>query len=352
MMIDLTKKGKIIKVLLTIVLTVVFLAAATQPVSGLFISPDPVSGTATYNIGLNTITLTVQSAEGSSVHSRSIVTLNNPYEAIYGILSHEDMERIINGENIEICITVTKNNKDVPERDKALIEKGLEDFSEQIDGLTFGEYLGITVEYRVGSEDWSNVTQTSAELELSIEKSEELRGNKADVFYIIRAHESSTTLLYDLCDNPDVITFRTDRFSTYAKVYAKSLIPAGSLSLFDGTFSFLFFGPFGTPAWSIINVVLCLISSYLAVDITLRLIAHNRQRRRKRAGFDNYSEYAGKQTLVLPTVIITAGFVGVFMFMLIQDFRGIMVLVDFWSILYLVILIVQFVSIGRLFKDE
>jgi len=371
MIIKLTKKWKkLITMLLVLVLTVLLLSTvgfatgtdtsgtaaqneegSSSSSSGLFISPGPVNGTVTYNIGLNTITLTVQSAEDGTIHSRSIVTLNNPYEAIYAIISPKDMERLINGENLEVRITVTKNKHDVPERDKALIEKGIEDFSEQIDGLTLGEYLGIAVEYCVGNEDWNNVTKTSGELELSVEKSEELRGNKLDVFYMIRAHESSTTLLYDLCENPDVITFRTDRFSTYAKAYTKSLIPVGSISLFDGTFSFMLFGPFGTPTWSIINAALCLISSYLAVDIALRLIVHNRQRGRKRAGFDNYSEYAGKQTLVLPTVIITAGFVGVFMFMLMQDFRGIMVLVDFWSILYLVILTVQFVSIGRLFRD-
>ena len=42
------------------------------------------------------------------------------------------------------------------------------------------------------------------------------------VYSIIRCHDGVCTLLEDLDTNPDTITIKTDRFSTYAVVYTNN----------------------------------------------------------------------------------------------------------------------------------
>ena len=71
------------------------------------------------------------------------------------------------------------------------------------------------------------ITQLNAPIRIVIDIPADLLA-KGSNFGIIRVHTGVATLLNDLDDNPNTITFDTDRFSTYAIVYlagaAKTLV--------------------------------------------------------------------------------------------------------------------------------
>ena len=61
------------------------------------------------------------------------------------------------------------------------------------------------------------LTELNNEIEVTIQIPEDIKGKST--YYIIRNHDGVCDILEDIDDNPDTITFKTDRFSTYAIAY-------------------------------------------------------------------------------------------------------------------------------------
>ena len=105
--------------------------------------------------------------------------------------------------------------------DKKDIIKQMKDLFDEDDNIIIGEILDISIQKKIGSSDWERITNLSNEIEIVIDIPTNIKFSGA-TYYIVRNHNGEYTVLQDLDDNPDTITFRTDRFSTYAIAYDKN----------------------------------------------------------------------------------------------------------------------------------
>ena len=138
--------------------------------------------------------------------------------AANAVLTPEQIQSVTDGENIEIRIDVKDISGNVSEQDKRAIENGIEEYRKKLPGLTLGMYVDISIFIKVGGGDWNAVNQTHEPVDVVIGIPAELQSDDR-IFYIIRSHEGDYTLLTDMDEEPDTITIRTDRFSTYAIAY-------------------------------------------------------------------------------------------------------------------------------------
>lgn len=134
------------------------------------------------------------------------------------VLTPEQMQIVTGGETIEIRIDVKDISGNVSERDKSVIENGMEEYRKGMPELTLGMYVDISIFMKIGEGDWNAVARTQEPVEVVIGIPDELQSD-GRTFYIIRAHEGQYTLLADMDDEPDTITICTDMFSTYAIAY-------------------------------------------------------------------------------------------------------------------------------------
>ena len=134
------------------------------------------------------------------------------------VLTPEQMQSVTGGETIEIRIDVKDISGNVSERDKSVIENGMEEYRKEMPELTLGMYVDISIFMKIGEGDWNAVARTQDPVEVVIGIPAELQRDDR-TFYIIRAHEGQYTLLTDMDEEPDTITIRTDMFSTYAIAY-------------------------------------------------------------------------------------------------------------------------------------
>ena len=141
--------------------------------------------------------------------------------AANAVLTPEQIQSVTDGENIEIRIDVKDISGNVSEQDKRAIENGIEEYRKKLPGLTLGMYVDISIFIKVGGGDWNAVNQTHEPVDVVIGIPAELQSDDR-IFYIIRSHEGDYTLLTDMDEEPDTITIRTDRFSTYAIAYEQA----------------------------------------------------------------------------------------------------------------------------------
>lgn len=134
------------------------------------------------------------------------------------VLTPEQMQIVTGGETIEIRIDVKDISGNVSERDKSVIENGMEEYRKEMPELTLGMYVDISIFMKIGEGDWNAVARTQEPVEVVIGIPDELQSD-GRTFYIIRAHKGQYTLLADMDDDPDTITICTDMFSTYAIAY-------------------------------------------------------------------------------------------------------------------------------------
>ena len=141
--------------------------------------------------------------------------------AANAVLTPEQMQSVADGETIEIRIDVKDISSNVSEQDKRAIENGIEEYRKKLPGLTLGMYVDISIFIKVGGGDWNAVNQTHEPVDVVIGIPAELQSDDR-IFYIIRSHEGDYTLLTDMDEEPDTITIRTDKFSTYAIAYEQA----------------------------------------------------------------------------------------------------------------------------------
>ncbi|MBQ2902375.1 MAG: type I pullulanase [Agathobacter sp.] len=141
-----------------------------------------------------------------------------------GVVSEETLEKVQQAiENDEEIITelVIENMKDV-EVDasaKELVEEAVKDIIENV-ASTIAQYLDIKVVLKTeeSGEELGTLNKLSEEITLTFEIPDEWK-KEGRTFHVIRVHEGKTDVL-DVWENEDgTVSFKTDRFSTYALVY-------------------------------------------------------------------------------------------------------------------------------------
>ena len=129
------------------------------------------------------------------------------------VLTNADIEALENNKKIDISLGITNINGSAPQADRAVIEE----FLRTLNDYRLGYLLDLKLYKTVGS-DLYTVKETSGEITLSINVPETLKAS-GRTFGIVRVHNGAATFLPDTDSNAGTITFKTDKFSTYAIVY-------------------------------------------------------------------------------------------------------------------------------------
>lgn len=140
------------------------------------------------------------------------------------VLTNSDIEALQNRRKIDISLGITNINGSAPQNDRVVIEE----FIRTLNDYRLGYLLDLSLYKTVGSDRYI-VRETSGELIIRIAVPETLRAS-GRTFAVVRVHNGTAKLLEDLDTDPNTITIKTDRFSTYAIIYKDQQSNSGSNS--------------------------------------------------------------------------------------------------------------------------
>jgi predicted RND superfamily exporter protein len=111
------------------------------------------------------------------------------------------------------------NKKDVPENDRKVAEKKIEELKSSTPNLVAGAYLDLTLEVKEDS-DWEKISNTKGPVKIVVDVPSDIQ-KKAGKCFMMRIHEDVATILEDTDDDPKTLTVESDEFSTYVMLYEK-----------------------------------------------------------------------------------------------------------------------------------
>ena len=136
-------------------------------------------------------------------------TLNNFEDVITETLTEEEQLAVLKGARISFNIDISENTDTVDQSIKSQINKKI--------GYKPVSYFDFQI---IKTTDGTSevISNTNSELEVVIPIPEKfLKKNRK--FYVIREHNGEVSVLQNIGNDPNSITFRTDRFSEYAIAY-------------------------------------------------------------------------------------------------------------------------------------
>lgn len=138
------------------------------------------------------------------------------------VLTDEDRTKLENGYDISVILKVLKVTS-APQGDADAVNRIIGD---NVLGLYVDISLVKTLVDPQGNSTEQAVTNLNAPLTITIDIPEDMLPKHGEVrtFRVIRVHDGVATILEDLDDNPNTITIRTDRFSTYTIVYKDAAV--------------------------------------------------------------------------------------------------------------------------------
>lgn len=136
-------------------------------------------------------------------------TLINFEDVIAETLTADEKYAVLTGTPVAFNIDISENSAFVDAKVKEQMQKKV--------GYKPVTYFDFLIMKSMGGET-TVINKTASELEVVVPIPEQYRkaGRK---FFIIRNHNGAVDVLEDIGDDPDTITFRTDRFSEYAIAY-------------------------------------------------------------------------------------------------------------------------------------
>lgn len=132
--------------------------------------------------------------------------------------TEEEKKEIENGSTVSVSMEVKDVTATVLESDKKLVEDKVK---EVLNNGVVGAYLDLTLLKKVGSLKEVSVTETAAGVVVKLDIPESLKNTDSSVerkYTVVRIHDGVAEALETSCEN-GVITFTTDKFSTYAICY-------------------------------------------------------------------------------------------------------------------------------------
>lgn len=132
--------------------------------------------------------------------------------------TEEEKKEIENGSTVSVSMEVKDVTATVSESDKKLVEDKVK---EVLNNGVVGAYLDLTLLKKVGSLKEVSVTETAAGVVVKLDIPESLKNTDSSVerkYTVVRIHDGVAEALETRCEN-GVITFTTDKFSTYAICY-------------------------------------------------------------------------------------------------------------------------------------
>lgn len=134
------------------------------------------------------------------------------------LLSGEEKLTMLQGDlPVAIDFAVRDREGKVPQETRDIFEE------RKPSGMTIGRYFEITLEKRKKGEEKENVSELGEKIKVVLHIPKPLQAQDRE-FYILGLHTQKDSgpepvLLSDEDENPDTITFSTDRFSSYAIAY-------------------------------------------------------------------------------------------------------------------------------------
>jgi hypothetical protein len=136
-------------------------------------------------------------------------TLVNFEDVIAETLTAEEKYQVLTGTPISFNIDITENTETVDSGTKELMQKKI-----GYKPVSYFDFLIMKTSN--GTTTVINQTQTDLEVVVPIPEQYRKEGRK---FFVLRNHNGVVDVLEDVGNDPDTITFRTDRFSEYAIAY-------------------------------------------------------------------------------------------------------------------------------------
>ena len=143
-------------------------------------------------------------------------TIETPIDELIGLIELDkfEEEEMLKGLDLSIYLEVYDISDEVSEEDKKLIQEKLGD-------NTVGIYLDINLYKQLTRAFPMPISETAEPITISFELPENLRNNDKNVtrtFKIIRIHNGEVSII-DAEVKDNIVTFKTNGFSTYALVY-------------------------------------------------------------------------------------------------------------------------------------
>lgn len=148
-------------------------------------------------------------------------TISNFKEVFDSVISEEELLDIFEGEKVNLSFNIARSKKYILPDEKKTVDSIAKQNSYEV-----GDYFDVMLLKSVQGKS-SLITELGTECEIVLQLPEELKGNDRQ-YAIVHVHENSDgtiekRVLKDLDNNPDTITFRTDKFSAFAIVYPKEM---------------------------------------------------------------------------------------------------------------------------------
>ena len=146
-------------------------------------------------------------------------TITNFKEVFNAVVSEDELLDAFEGHTIRFSVNIAKYKDFIPS-DK---QKAVDEVAKRYD-CQVADYFDIIL-MKSTYDNTEIIKELGAECEFVLQIPQELKDKNRE-YAIVRIHENSDgtidkKLLQDLDDNPDTITFRSDRFSVYAIVYPR-----------------------------------------------------------------------------------------------------------------------------------
>lgn len=153
------------------------------------------------------------SAGGDFINSQALPNLETVVDSL---LTAEDIEDIVTGNQVKINVNIFDNSKFVAEEDKSSIDSAI------TRGMKVSNYFELCL-LKTKKGECTNISETTVGLKVCMEIPADYLSN-GRTFYIVRSHVADdggrqVVILNDEDNDPNTITFTTDKFSAYALAY-------------------------------------------------------------------------------------------------------------------------------------
>ena len=136
------------------------------------------------------------------------------------LLTEKELQKVEDGATILVYLDVRNADDTAPKKDK---EKAEEHVEKHVQNGKVGMYLDLSLFKKVGDDAASKITNTEGNLiEITIDVPKNLTNHNPHVtrtFYVVRVHDGVAEVISE-GTTESTISFKTDRFSTYAIVYS------------------------------------------------------------------------------------------------------------------------------------
>ena len=142
-------------------------------------------------------------------------SLPNFNQVVEKLLTTDEIRAMAKGDTVDVSVSLTKTDADESTRKKM----------EETVGHKPLQYFDLTM-LKTMDGHTERVSEIPVSLEVVIEVPDEIY-SEGKTYSVLRLHQGTISVLPDLDDNPKTITFRTDRFSSYA--IAQEIVKSGTL---------------------------------------------------------------------------------------------------------------------------